>query len=232
MNSVPGTAGVSPVPGSTEQVNYQPWHSRYYLPHFDRPGCLQMITFRLADSLPAEVLAQLEFELRQCPDATAERRRRLIALLGAGYGMCHLREARIARLVEDALLHFDGIRYRVLAWCIMPNHVHMLIETMPTHELAALVHSWKSFTAKEANKILGRTGAFWYQDYFDRAIRDERHFAAALKYIHENPVKAGLVDLPERWPYGSARFWIRRPGTGGTPAVPGTGSTIGGEHGA
>jgi REP element-mobilizing transposase RayT len=73
-------------------------------------------------------------------------------------------------------LHFDGQRYRLLAWVVMPNHVHVLIETMTGHTLAAVLHSWKSYTAKEANRLLGRTGDFWQPEYFDRFIRDDRHF--------------------------------------------------------
>jgi REP element-mobilizing transposase RayT len=124
--------------------------------------------------------------------------------LDAGYGSCSLREEHIAQLVEEALLHFDGQRYRLLAWVIMPNHVHVLTEVLPGHPLAEIVHSWKSFTAKEANTILGRSGAFWQPEYFDRFIRDEQHLANAIRYIHDNPVKARLVGRAEEWPYSSA----------------------------
>ena len=178
------------------------WYSRGYLPHFDRPDLLQMITFRLADALPAEKRAEWEQMLRITDDTA--RRKRIERYLDASYGSCSLRDPRIARLVEDALLHFDGRRYRLLAWVIMPNHVHVLVETLPGYPLAEVAHSWKSFTAKEANKILGRSGALWQREYFDRFIRDERHLAHAICYIHDNPVKAGLVQQAEDWPYSSA----------------------------
>ncbi len=139
-------------------------------------------------------------------------------LLDAGYGACYLREARVARVVESALLYFDGIGYRLLAWVVMPNHLHVLIETLPGPTITQVVYSWKSFTAREVNKLFGLTGQFWQRDYFDRVIRDERHLVNALEYIHNNPVKAGLVLLAEDWPYSSASRWKR---AGETPAVPG-----------
>jgi REP element-mobilizing transposase RayT len=132
-----------------------------------------------------------------------------------------LRQPDIAHLLEEAFLNFDGVRYRLLAWSVMPNHVHVLIEAITPHSLSAIVHSWKSFTANRANRLLGRSGAFWYPDYFDRAIRDGHHFRVAVEYIENNPVKAGLVLRAELWPYGSARLRGREPGTGKMPAVPG-----------
>jgi putative DNA methylase len=135
--------------------------------------------------------------------------------------MCNLRDEAVARMVQTALLHFDGLRYRLIAWVVMPNHVHVLIETIPGHALSDIIHSSKSFTAKAANRILKRTGVFWEQEYFDRVIRDENHFWNAVSYIQENPVKAGLVPLAAAWPYSSAV------GTGGTPALPAGGTPDG-----
>lgn len=121
----------------------------------------------------------------------------------AGHGACDLRDPRIAEIVENALLHFDGQRYRLLEWCIMPNHVHVLIETASGHALGDVVQSWKSFTAKKANQILGRSGKFWMADYYDRFVRDENHLIAVRRYIRENPVNAGLCDRAEEWRFGS-----------------------------
>lgn len=87
------------------------------------------------------------------------------------------------------------------------NHVHTLIEPLEGNPLARIVHSWKSYTAKEANRILGRAGRFWSPEYFDRYIRDERHLVNAISYIHHNPVKAGLAEQPEDWPFSSAKLW-------------------------
>jgi putative transposase len=128
-------------------------------------------------------------------------------MIDGGRGACALRNPAIAAIVQDALWHFDGERYRLMAWAIMPNHVHVLTEQIEGHRLADFVHAWKSFTAKAANKNLGRTGALWAPEYFDRYIRDQAHFDAAVHYIHHNPVKAGLVPRAEEWRWSSA--WER-----------------------
>lgn len=200
------------------------WYSRGYLPHFDQPGLTQVITFRLGDSLPAEVYVEWELLCDRASDA--QRRERLDEYLDAGYGACHLRDPRMAKVVEDALLHFDGRRYKLLAWVVMPNHVHVIIEmpglgapassrremTPPRHAgkmpafpgLARIIHSWNSYTSTQANLILGCGGAFWQREYYDRVVRDQRHLRRAIEYIHNNPVKAGLVQRPEEWQFSSA----------------------------
>ena len=184
------------------------WHSRGYLPHCDHTGLIQSITFRLADSVPMEMLACWRQELAISEDNTpadapamAELRQRIQACEDAGHGACYLRDPHVAEIVENALFHFDDDRYRLLAWCIMPNHVHVLIE--PTTSLSDIVHSWKSYTAKEANRFLGREGAFWASDYYDRYIRNDEHFSAARAYIENNPVNAGLIRSAEDWRWSS-----------------------------
>jgi putative transposase len=173
------------------------WHSRGYLPHFDSQDVVQFVTFRLADSLPMAALARLRTAAQ--PESLRDE------LLDRGWGACWLRSEQIARLVEDAFLAFDGTRYRLNAWTIMPNHVHVLVTVVPGESLGTIVSSWKRFTAREANKRLGRTGAFWQDDYWDRFIRNDEHFAAVVSYIDLNPVKAGLVDEAHLWAWGSAR---------------------------
>jgi REP element-mobilizing transposase RayT len=96
--------------------------------------------------------------------------------------------------------------YRLQAWTIMPNHVHVLISSMTGFPVGTVVSSWKRFSARQANARLGRTGAFWQDDYWDRFIRNDEHFAATVSYIDANPVKAGLVDAAPLWPWGSARL--------------------------
>lgn len=203
------------------------WQSRGYLPHFEASPTVQALTFRLHDSVPLELLDQWRSELDgETSDQAAALRERIAKYEDAGHGECWLRDPRIAEHVENALLHFDGQRYRLIAWCIMPNHVHALIETWDGWPLAGILHSWKSDTSKEANKLLGRTGTFWFREYHDRFIRDGNHFSKAVEYIEQNPVKAGLVRLPEEWRFSSAGKGKRpaSPGVqdaGGTPAVPG-----------
>jgi len=119
------------------------------------------------------------------------------------YRRC-LRRDDCAKLIEDALLHFDGQRYKLLAWCIMPNHVHVMVECDAQHSLALIVQSWKSFTAKSINAVLRRTGRLWAADYFDRYARDDPHYAAIVSYIESDPVKAGFVESPQDWRWSSA----------------------------
>src|SRR6185369_9034500 len=116
------TSAASPQP-------HRGWFSRGYLPHWDHPGMIQSLNFRLADSLPASVVEQWRLELIQRParEAAQAIRRRAEKYLDAGHGECWLRRPDIAALTENALLHFDEQRYRLLAWCVMPNHVHVMI---------------------------------------------------------------------------------------------------------
>ncbi len=185
---------------------HRDWYSRDYLPHFDQPGLIQAITFRLADALPAEKLQRWALELAHETELAreVEKKRRMEAWIDAGHGACWLREPAIAQSVEDALLHFDSVRYRLLAWSIMPNHVHALIETREGWPLGSIVQSWKIFTAKEINAHLGRTGMVWQREYHDRYIRDAEHLANVTRYIEQNPVKAGLCSEARQWRWGSA----------------------------
>ena len=183
------------------------WHSRGYLPHFEAGDeVIQSLTFRLADTLPRSLLEAWRNELAVIESARRETelRLRIERELDAGCGPCWLADSQLADLVENAMLHFDGERYRLLAWVVMPNHVHALIQPFQDHSLSQIVGSWKSFTATLANRYLGRVGRFWQADYFDRFIRDDVHYEQAKEYIEMNPVKAGLCDLPADWPWSSA----------------------------
>jgi hypothetical protein len=108
------------------------WHSRGYLPHFDKAGAVQSFTLRLEDALPASVIAEWKRELAHTDEVSrgVEIRRRIDKYLDAGNGECWLGDPEVASLVEDALLHFDSQRYHLLAWCVMPNHFHAVVETM------------------------------------------------------------------------------------------------------
>jgi REP element-mobilizing transposase RayT len=187
------------------------WHSRGYLPHCDTPGLLQSITYRLSDSLPDAVLNRLLHE--ECDEVNLIKR--IEKYLDAGHGECWLRQPAAAKIVEDALLHGDGQRYRLLSWCVMPNHVHVLIETHSDYAIPKIVQGWKSYTAKRINQLLGRTGTVWMRDYFDRYIRDDQHLNAVIAYIHSNPIKAGLVLRSQDWLHSSARLAELNTGTAG-----------------
>jgi REP element-mobilizing transposase RayT len=194
-------AWTEPLSPLDEELGFRGWHSRGYLPHFDAPGVRQMITYRLHDALPAN--RRREWEVLLTIENERERRIKIESYLDAGHGECHLRQREIAALVQENLLHFDGVRYRLLAWVVMPNHVHTLIETSQT-PLTEILHCWKSYTGKAANRLLKRTGDFWQAEYFDRFIRDEEHFRKAVHYIENNPVKAALAKAAEEWVFSSA----------------------------
>ncbi len=167
------------------------WYHRGYLPHFDSFGILQSITFRLADSVPQEKLHCLEQELASVPRTRreGEKRRTIEAWLDAGMGCCALRHGRLAALMQETLLRFHENRYRLVAWCVMPNHMHVLIE--PSASLSKIVQSWKSFTGRWALAHNSRLGLgipgknLWMRDYWDRYIRDQQHLDAVAAYIHE-----------------------------------------------
>lgn len=182
---------------------FRGWYSSKYLPHFDAPGLQQFITYRLADSLPATRRAEWEPLLKIKDDL--EKQRRLEAYLDRGLGSCHLRDPRVAEMVQENLWHFDGKSYRLLAWVIMPNHVHALIEMWEV-PLGEILKSWKSYTANQANRILGNSGTFWEEDYFDRYVRDEKNLWQYVCYIENNPTKAKLVRAPEDWLWSRARY--------------------------
>lgn len=178
-------------------------HKRGYLPHCDSPELIQFVTFRLAESLPATFFKDLEYRLRSKQITEIEYHRQIEKALDLCSGPTYLKDPSIAEMVANALLKFQGVKYELIAWVIMPNHVHILFRVLPCYTLSKVIHSIKSYTAVEANKILGRTGRFWSADYFDRYMRDRVHLAATKKYINENPVKAGLCSAAEDWPWGS-----------------------------
>jgi len=136
-------------------------------------------------------------------------------LLREGHGEQLLADRRIAAIVENALFHFDSERYRLLAWCVMPTHVHVLVAQMEGHPLSAVVQSWKSFSAKAANKVLGRQHGFWAPEYYDRFMRHETHLGTTRAYIESNPVTAALCRHPADWRFSSAWMGPRDHGPSG-----------------
>jgi REP element-mobilizing transposase RayT len=184
------------------------WHTRGYLPHVDYPHLWQSVTFRLADALPRGVVASWQRELASRP---AEERPRLLrarsdAYEDAGAGSCVLRRDDCARAVADQLRRGDGVGYHIAAWVVMPNHVHVLVGPVGTGrvELTRATRAWKGASARAINLQLGRTGALWQRESFDRWIRDDAHFRTVAAYIAQNPVKAGLCRRAEDWRWSHA----------------------------
>jgi putative transposase len=194
---------------------FRGWHERGYLPHRDEPGLTQFVTFHLADSFPESLRSEWE-HFAQIED-DREQRELIEAYLDNGRGECHLRQPEIAKLVEENFLNFENgcgsqtrapgasARYELRAWVVMPNHVHVLFK-VGTVSMAETVGAWKKHTGRLANKLLGKRGAFWAEDYFDTYMRDAEHEAKTLRYIENNPTKAKLVLDPKDWPWSSARF--------------------------
>ena len=184
------------------------WRSRGYLPHISVSEAPQSVTFHLYDSYPTAQLVKWEEELRFLPkdEAERERHKHIEAYLDFGHGDAWLRYPLVAEMVQNALFFFDETRYFLHAWVIMPNHVHALFTPIHPFDLDTILHSWKSYTSSQANKLLHRKGPFWFREYFDRFIRNEEHYANAIGYIENNPLKANLCTSPEDWLWSSARY--------------------------
>ncbi|MBY0498037.1 MAG: DEAD/DEAH box helicase family protein [Gallionellaceae bacterium] len=187
-------------------------HSSDNLPHWEQGSVWYFVTFRLADALPLAVVAELKEErehwkqthdLDKLSSAELAEYHRLFsdryeALLNAGNGSCVLRDEVNAKIVRDALQHFEGQRYVLDEFVIMPNHVHVLVKPMNGHGLPDITHSWKSFTANQINKRLGKTGQFWQHESYDHIVRHERAMEAIRRYIRENPKVTGASSSKVR----------------------------------
>lgn len=193
----------NPLAKEDMKLGFLGWHENGYLPHRDEPGLVQFVTFRLADAFPEEL--RDEWESLLAIETDRERQLELEAYLDKGRGECVLRRSDIAKLVEDSLRFRHGVQYDLRAWAIMPNHVHVLFQVQDV-PMSQLVDAWKGYTAKEANKILGRKGRFWQDGYWDTYMRGGDHEVRTRRYIETNPTKAGLVALSKEWLWGSARF--------------------------
>jgi|CXWL01.1.fsa_nt_gi REP element-mobilizing transposase RayT len=181
-----------------------PWHSRGYLPHFDGEETLQFVTYRLHGSLPRTFLSKLKVRLDTKQITEIEYHREVERYLGLAEGPQYLADENVAAMIEENLLRFDGVKYLLLHWVIMSNHIHLLLRLLAGHSLASVMHSIKSYTANQANKILGGNGPFWSVEYYDRYMRNAAHYANTVSYIHRNPVKAGLCVEAKDWRFGCA----------------------------
>lgn len=196
-------------PTNDKKAQPRGWHNRGYLPHFDGGEITQFITLHLDDALPGKVLQKWKNEL-VIKDEINDKlllQRRIEKYIDQGFGRCYLKQKDIAKQVQDSLLHFHEKRYKMISWVIMPNHIHFLFRPFENRRLEDLMHSIKSYTAQQCNKILNRRGAFWQEEYFDRYIRDYDHYLNTIHYIQNNPVKAKLCKKPKDWKYGSAYLW-------------------------
>jgi REP element-mobilizing transposase RayT len=226
------------------------FHSRGVLPHLKREGGTYFVTFRQAGTLPRDVLLRFKAERESilCHALAAKRpltwqeqqnlfrwySDRVDRYLDCCHGECHLRRPACAGIVAGALKFFDGERYELQEWVVMPNHVHVVLWPKPPHTLSEILHSWKSFVGHEINKLLPeQVVPFWQSESYDHLIRDDDDLHRCSNYIRLNPVNAGLCAEIHLWPWSSAHVAqasspassgtvpVREPGTGGgTPPQP------------
>jgi len=187
------------------------------LPHWEQDGVTYFITFRTADSLPSSVMRLWERQrddwlrrhgvepgrndwhvaFERLAEATQQEFHRMFAAKLEGYldechGECLLKRPALAKIVADALTHFDGVRYHLGEFVVMPNHVHVLVCFSPRVRMLKQCYSWKHYTSGQINRALGRSGEFWQKESFDHLVRDADHFARFDTYILDNPRKANL----------------------------------------
>jgi REP element-mobilizing transposase RayT len=197
---------------------------RRNLPHIQPPGASLFITFSLVGSLPATVRRALQAEakaqeerLSTLPDPAERARQQYLqqiqhfgrwdkALDTEPAGPHWLKDPQVAQTVVDSIHYLDGRFYELDSFCIMSNHVHLLMTPLQEtsgnyYSLAKIMHSLKGYTARRANAILGRQGQFWQHESYDHIVRDPAELLRIRHYILQNPVKASLVERWADWPY-------------------------------
>src|SRR5262245_1161081 len=180
------------------KLPFAPIRSRGELPHLFKEGCFYFVTFRLYDA----VIPQTRRQSIDVDNSWKE-----IAALSEPpltRGSCVLGKPEVAQIVQDSLLCFQGVRYFLHAWCVMPNHVHIVFAPAAGMNLSKITHSWKSFTGNQINGSLSKAGTFWERESFDHLIRSEDDLSRLVGYVEYNPVAAGLCRMPEHWEFSSA----------------------------
>ena len=186
-------------------------------PHWSQAGAIVFVTFRTYDSIPREVIRRwdrekTEWVARRGLGSRDQHWSQLVELLSVEdrvkferqfercrerfldscQGECILRRPDFARIVGDSLLHFDGERYRMGDFVVMPNHVHLLAAFATAESLYEQCDSWMHYTAFQINKKLKRAGKFWQSEPFDHLVRSPEQYERLRRYIRDNPKKAGL----------------------------------------
>ena len=192
--------------------------TRGHLPHWDQESATYFITWRTSDSLPKAVWEQWRSEragwliahdidpqlkdwrrqVEELPDSERKDFRRFSKALedeaDAGHGECLLRRAELANITANSLRFFNGSRYTLGDFVVMPNHVHLLVGGMARGAMLKQVESWKKWSALKINETLGRRGRFWQHENFDHLVRNEESFGKFRDYIAQNPSKARLRE--------------------------------------
>jgi REP element-mobilizing transposase RayT len=186
-----------------------------------KEGGTYFVTFRQFGSLPQEVLLRFKQEREAIlQHAMAAKRpltwheqeelfrwysNRVDKYLDEAHGVCYLRDSALAGLVAGAIAFFDGQRYELRAWVVMPNHAHVVVWPKPGHTLSDILHTWKSFTSHKINKRLPQKFVpFWQSESYEHLVRDDEDLHRCRLYTLMNPVNAGLCARFEDWPWSSA----------------------------
>ena len=203
-----------------------------FLPHWRQAGCTYFVTFRLADSVPQNVVEQWRYErekwlnvrgittesademMSQWRRLSPEERRiferlfagRLFSYLDRRRGQCLLRNSEVRSVVTKAMLHFDEERVETGDFVVMPNHIHALLTPLERFELENILHSIKSFTANQINSIVGRSGTVWMDESYDHIVRDAEELLRIQEYVRQNPGKAGLRG--DEYEYRAAEYFF------------------------
>jgi REP element-mobilizing transposase RayT len=223
-----------PIPSPPMHPQHLQWSDRGYMPHVEGADLIQHVSYHLADSLPKEAVEAMDQELKSLPpkQRDIEKEQRVAAYQDEGKGRSILRVPELAEMVQETFLHFVGDRYHLHAWCVMPNHVHVLFQPMNGWTMSTIISSWKSFTGRRISAYVkvngmpeglsaglvatlgrgdvkatlgrGEPSRVWHREYWDRYIRDHAHYTAVVNYIHQNPVKAKLVGKASDWKWSSA----------------------------
>ncbi len=212
----------------SNNLSYKPFYRRH-LPHIQPPGATIFVTFRLVNSIPAHVMHHLLTEAKETDIIVGQIRnleerkqrayleqRRLFgkwdkALHTPEAGPTWLQHSEVAALVAASIHFRDSKSYELEAFCIMPNHLHLVFTPLRKddgtyHALSTIMHSLKLYTGRQANDILKREGQFWQHESYDHVIRDEAERKRIINYTINNPVKAGLVDHWEEWPWTHCKY--------------------------
>ena len=211
-----------------KNLDYREYYCRN-LPHIQPRGAAFLVNFRLAGSLPTDVIERLRMEALELEEKLAtiqdlqekfllrnKEQRKLFgkwddALHKSKTGPFWLKDERIAQIVVNSIMYRNGKWFDILAYCIMPNHVHLVLipyESSDTadYSLTKIMHNIKRNSANHANKLLGRTGAFWQHESYDHFARDEKELERIIKYVIYNPVKAGLTDDWTKWKWTYSKY--------------------------
>jgi REP element-mobilizing transposase RayT len=211
-----------------KNLDYREYYRRN-LPHFQPRGATFLVNFRLAGSLPAALIEQLKAETQKLEQRLLKisnnderlklrdlEHRKLFdkwddALHSTKHGPFYLQEDFVAEIVANSIRYHDGEWFDVEAFCLMPNHVHLVLtpykKTEATdYSLTQIMHNIKRNSAKQANQVLGRTGAFWQHENYDHFVRDAAELERIIKYVLNNPVKAGLVDDWIKWKWSYCKY--------------------------